>query len=192
MARGKKTTRHKALQEQLRQNPFMTDEQLADAFEVSVQTIRLDRLLLGIPELRERTRLMAETARQKVKAIASSDLVGELIDLELGKSGISVLSISPDMVLEKTGIARGHYMYAQANSLALAVIDAPAALTGVANVKYKRPIKINERLVAKAEVIRQRGNNSIVWVRTRNDREEVFRAKFLIVSLEDKKEGTHK
>lgn len=53
MARGKKTTRHKALQEQLRQNPFMTDEQLADAFEVSVQTIRLDRLLLGIPELRE-------------------------------------------------------------------------------------------------------------------------------------------
>ena len=83
-------------------------------------------------------------------------------------------------------------MYAQANSLALAVIDAPAALTGVANVKYKRPIKINERLVAKAEVIRQRGNNSIVWVRTRNDREEVFRAKFLIVSLEDKKEGTHK
>lgn len=192
MARGKKTTRHKALQEQLRQNPFMTDEQLADAFEVSVQTIRLDRLLLGIPELRERTRLMAETARQKVKAIASSDLVGELIDLELGKSGISVLSISPDMVLEKTGIARGHYMYAQANSLALAVIDAPAALTGVANVKYKRPIKINERLVAKAEVIRQRGNNSIVWVRTRNDREEVFRAKFLIVSLEDKKEGTNK
>lgn len=57
------------------------------------------------------------------------------------------------MVLEKTGIARGHYMYAQANSLTLAVIDAPAALTGVANVNYKRPIKINERLVAKAEVI---------------------------------------
>lgn len=192
MTRGKKTTRHKALQEQLRQNPFMTDEQLADAFEVSVQTIRLDRLLLGIPELRERTRLMAETARQKVKAIASSDLVGELIDLELGKSGISVLSVSADMVLEKTGIARAHYMYAQANSLALAVIDAPAALTGVANVKYKRPIRINERLVAKAEVIRQRGNNSIVWVKTRNDREEVFRAKFLIVSLEDKKEGTNK
>ena len=190
MMRGKRTTRHKELQEQLRQDPFMTDEQLADAFAVSVQTIRLDRLRLGIPELRERTRLMAESARQKVKAIASSDLVGELIDLELGKTGISVLTVTGDMVLEKTGIARGHYLYAQANSLAMALIDAPAALTGVANVKYKRPIRINERLIAKAEVIRQRGNHSIVWVKTRNDREEVFRAKFLIVSLEDKKEGS--
>ncbi len=192
MAAAKKTTRHKALQEQLRLNPFMTDEQLAEAFAVSVQTIRLDRLRLGIPELRERTRMMAEAARQKVKAIASSDLVGELIDLELGKAAISVLEVTPDMVLERTGIARGHYLYAQANSLAMAVIDAPAALTGVANVKYKRPIRINERLVAKAEVIRQRGSNTIVWVKTRNDREEVFRAKFLIVSLEEKKEGRDK
>ncbi|HHY94278.1 MAG TPA: DeoR family transcriptional regulator, partial [Firmicutes bacterium] len=41
--------RQASLQERLRENPFLTDEELARAFSVSVQTIRLDRLSLRIP-----------------------------------------------------------------------------------------------------------------------------------------------
>lgn len=63
------------------------------------------------------------------------------------------------------------------------MIDAPAAVTGVANIKYKTPIHVGEKLVAKAEVIRQRGNKYFIWVKTRNDVQEVFRAKFIMVSL---------
>lgn len=33
-------------------------------------------------------------------------------------------------------------MFAQANSLALALIDAPMAVTGVANIKYKAPVRM--------------------------------------------------
>ena len=115
-------------------NPFLTDEQLAKALEVSIQTIRLDRLRMNIPEVRERTRQMAENAQTKLKAIDKKDIVGDLIDLELNKIGISMLKITPEMVLEKTGVARGYYMFAMANTLALAVVDADAALTGVGNV----------------------------------------------------------
>ena len=96
-----------------------------------MQTIRLDRLELGIPELRGRIRKMAESAQNKVKSIESGDVVGELIDLELGHSGISLLRITDDMVFAKTKIAKGYYMFSQANSLALAIIDAPMAVTGV-------------------------------------------------------------
>ena len=67
--------------------------------------------------------------------------------------------------------------------MALALIDAPMAVTGVANIKYKVPVKVGEMLVATAEVIRQRCNKFFVWVKTRNDHEEVFRAKFIVVSL---------
>ena len=115
----------------LERNPFLTDEQLAKALEVSIQTIRLDRLRMNIPEVRERTRQMAENAQTKLKAIDKKDIVGDLIDLELNKIGISMLKITPEMVLEKTGVARGYYMFAMANTLALAVVDADAALTGV-------------------------------------------------------------
>lgn len=184
MARIHKKLRQEMLKEKIESNPFLTDGELAALLNVSIQTLRLDRLELGIPELRERTKLMAENAQDKLKAIASSEMIGELIDLELDKQGISILHITPEMVFEKTQIARGHYVFSQANSLALAVIDAPTALTGVANVKYKMPIHVGEKLIAKAEVIRKRGNKSFIWVKTRNEKQEVFRAKFIMVSLE--------
>lgn len=184
MARIHKKLRQELLKEKIESNPFLTDGELAVLLNVSIQTLRLDRLELGIPELRERTKQMAENAQDKLKAIASSEMIGELIDLELDKQGISILHITPEMVFEKTQIARGHYVFSQANSLALAVIDAPTALTGVANVKYKMPIHVGEKLIAKAEVIRKRGNKSFIWVKTRNEKQEVFRAKFIMVSLE--------
>ena len=185
MAGAKKKIRQQLLEEQINAKPFLTDEELARLLQVSIQTVRLDRMELGIPELRERVRKMAEQAQTKVKALSSDDVVGELIDLELGKSGISLLRITDDMVMEKTKVARGHYMYAQASTLALALIDAPLALTGVANIKYKRPVHAGDKLIAKAEIVKERGNKFFVWVKTRNGSEEVFRAKFIVVSLDD-------
>ena len=189
MARVKKKERQQLLVEKVKEKPFLTDEELAKALGVSVQTIRLDRLELGIPELRGRIRKMAETAQNKVKSIASGEVVGELIDLELGHSGISLLRVTEDMVFAKTQIAKGHYMFSQANSLALAIIDAPMAVTGVANVKYKVPVHVGEKLIAKAEIVRVRGNKYFVWVKTRNDTQEVFRAKFIMVSWGEEKKG---
>ena len=130
MARVKKKERQQLLVEKVKEKPFLTDEELAKALGVSVQTIRLDRLELGIPELRGRIRKMAETAQNKVKSIQSGEVVGELIDLELGHSGISLLRVTEDMVFAKTQIAKGHYMFSQANSLALAIIDAPMTSSG--------------------------------------------------------------
>lgn len=53
MARVKKKVRQQMLMDQVKEKPFLTDEELAKTLEVSVQTIRLDRLELGIPELRD-------------------------------------------------------------------------------------------------------------------------------------------
>ncbi len=184
MAGMKKKIRQSRLKGELEHSPFLKDEELAQLLTVSVQTIRLDRMELGIPELRERIKQMATTAQQKVKSIASDEVVGELIDLELGKSGISLMMVTDEMVFEKTRVARGHYIYAQANSLALAIIDAPVAVTGVANIKYKIPIHIGDKLVAKAEIIKKRGNKYFIWVKTRIENREVFRAKFIMVSLD--------
>ena len=53
MAKIKKTMRHQLLLKNMQTSPFLTDEELAKMLDVSIQTIRLDRLELGIPELRE-------------------------------------------------------------------------------------------------------------------------------------------
>ena len=55
----KKNERHQLLLQAIEENPFITDEELAERLQVSIPTIRLDRLELSIPEVRKRTREMA-------------------------------------------------------------------------------------------------------------------------------------
>ncbi|MCX7885008.1 MAG: transcription factor FapR [Caloramator sp.] len=186
--REKKIQRQGKLQEIIKNNPFITDEELADKFKISIQTIRLDRLELGIPELRERIKNVAEDKFSKVKAIVGKEFVGELIDIVIGKSGISIFDTNEDLVFEKTKVVKGQHIYAMAETLALAIVDAKAALTGVANIKYKRPVYAGERLVAKGEIVRRRGNKFFVWVFIYVNQQEVFRGKFILVSIDECKE----
>lgn len=180
-----KRERQKLLLDTIENDPFLNDEELADKFDVSIQTIRLDRMELKIPELRERIKAVAEQNYAKVRSIDIEEIVGEIVDLELDKRGISILETTSKMAFGKTKVIRGDIIFAQANSLAIATIDAKVALTGVANIKYKIPVIVGQTLVAKAEVTRIRGNKKFVFVRTYVKQQEVFRAKFILVSLDD-------
>lgn len=189
MSPSKKLIRQKRLQSLIRKNPFLTDSQLAERLHVSVPTVRLDRVCLNIPELRVRTRLMADEAQTRLRAIDKKDIVGELVDLELNKVGISTLTITNDMVLEKTGVGRGYFIFAMADTLALALVDTDFALTAVSNVKYKIPVHPGDRLVAKAEVMNMKEDRYYIKVIIRSEEAEVFRAKFIIVAVGQEKES---
>ena len=167
----KKRRRQETLVEAVRKEPFLTDEALAKRLAVSVQTVRLDRTELGIPELRARVRTLAE-------------VIGDLLSLELGVRGTSALKVTDDLIFAESEIARGTALFSQANSLALAIIDAPLAITGVANVKYKVPIRKGDTVIAHAEIVKVRGNKIFIWVKTLREGKEVFRAKFIVVSLD--------
>ena len=97
MSRLKKQERQKQLQEKLNITPFLTDEELATHFNVSVPTIRLDRLELGIPELRERIRVMATGQSQEAVEHVPYEVVGELIDVTEGQQALSMLRTTSDM-----------------------------------------------------------------------------------------------
>lgn len=178
-----KKERHMLLVEKIKQSPFLNDEELAEQLNVSVPTIRLDRLELGIPELRERIKIVAEKSQSKVKAIKRKEIIGELVDIVLGERGISILETDDSMAFEKTKIIRGHNIYSFAESLAISVIDADVALVGVANIKYRTPVYAGSKLVAKAEVKRKKGSSCIVWVKIYEKLVEVFRGKFILVSV---------
>lgn len=179
-----KRERHVILVDKIKSDPFLTDEELAEIFCVSVPTIRLDRLELGIPELRERIKNVAEENYRKVRSLESKEIVGELVEINLGINGISILETNQSMAFEKTKIIRGHFIYSLAESLAIAVIDAQVALVGVANIKYKVPVYAGNKLVARAEVREKRRNSYIVWVKITYRNDEVFRGKFILVTLE--------
>ncbi|WP_132242640.1 transcription factor FapR [Marinisporobacter balticus] len=180
-----KKVRQSELLEKIETKPFVTDEELSEHFHVSIQTIRLDRLELGIPELRERIKNVAQKNYSKVISLGKSEIIGELIDLNLNQSGISILQTTQEMAFKRTKVVRGHLIFSVAESLAMAVINAKVALTGVANMKYKTPVLLGEKLVAKAEVVKIRGNKYFVHVKIYVKSEQVFRGKFILVSIEE-------
>lgn len=185
-----KKDRQNQLSEQLKEDPFLTDEELSDLFSVSIQTIRLDRLELRIPELRERIKNMAENNLDKVKSLHSSEIIGELVEMNLGNNAISIFETTKEHAFEKTKIIKGHHIYSLAESLAIAVIDAHVALIGVANIKYKKPVHAGQKLIARAEVVKKRGDNKyFVWIKIRVKSEEVFRGKFILVTFNHESYG---
>ena len=185
MSRLKKQERQKQLQEKLNITPFLTDEELATHFGVSVPTIRLDRLELGIPELRERIRVMATGQSHEMAEHVSYEVVGELIDVTEGHQALSMLRTTADME-DQFGYVEPQYLYAQADSLAKAVLGVPVAVIGVGNIKYKSPVKANCNLIAKASVMRRRGDKYFIWVTIKDKLNEVFRAKMIMEPIENR------
>ncbi len=183
MGRLLKKERQSLLLEKIKEDPFLTDEILSAKFKVSIQTIRLDRLELGIPEVRQRTKKLAQKAYSQVRSLKSREIIGELVDLNLGEDGISLLEAVEEMALSNTGVIRGHFIFAQANSLAVSLIDSRIVLTGSANVRYHRPVKVGERLIAKAKVREKKKNRYLVDVETRIEDEKVFSGEFIVFSL---------
>ena len=182
-----KLERQRRIKEHISNDPFLSDKKLAELFNFSVQTIRLDRLEMGIPEMRKRIVQVAKdtSSSDKVKSLSKEEIVGELIDLELGKNAIAILKTTKDMAFNRTGIVRSHYIFSLADSLAISIIDAEVALTGVARLSYKKPVYAGQTLVAKARVARNRGNKYLVSVHVKTDQKEVFTGKLVIFTVDN-------
>lgn len=180
-----KIERQRRIKEYILRDPFLSDKKLAELFNFSVQTIRLDRLEMGIPEMRKRIiKVAKETSlADQVKSLKRDEIIGELIDIELGKSGIAILKTVKSMAFNRTGIIRSHYIFSLADSLAISIIDAEVALTGIARLRYKIPVYTGQTLVAKARVAQKKGNKYLVSVHVKSNQEEVFTGKLVIFSF---------
>lgn len=186
MTRHHRQERHKALCEEIEKNPFSTDEELAKHFGVSISTIRLDRTNLGIPELRERTRAVAHEAYDTLKSLGEQEIIGLLTELNVGNSGRSELLIEDTMVLSKAKVARGHHLFAQANSLAIALVDAEIAVTGSVDLKFLRPAHFGETVVAEAKVVKRKRNKYWVDITSHINGEEVLIGHWVIFAFDTK------
>ena len=176
-----KKDRQAILKDMIQDNPFITDEELAEQLKVSIQTIRLDRLELSIPELRERIKSVAEKRMtDEIKSLPVDEIIGDIIDLDLDNSAISLLDIKPEHVFKRNKIARGHHLFAQANSLAVAVTNEELALTAKAAIHFTKSVYEGDRVIAKAKVIEVDNDKerSLITVHSYVGKELVFKGEF--------------
>jgi acyl-coenzyme A thioesterase PaaI-like protein len=172
-------------------DPFLTDEDLSKRYDVSVQTIRLDRLECGIPELRKRLkRVASQSMTGEVKSLSSDEIIGDIIDIELDKRALSIFDVTIDHVFQRSGIARGHHLFAQANSLAVAVMDEDLALTVRSTIDFLKPVKAGDRVIARAEVKNESNmeNRTLVDVVSKVGDVVVFTGQFYMYRTTERKQ----
>lgn len=186
-----KKERQQLLKKLVEQNPFLTDEELSKYYDVSVQTIRLDRLECRIPELRKRLKQVAtQTMAGEVKSLGSDEVIGDIIDIKLDERALSIFDVTVDHVFQRNGIARGHHLFAQANSLAVAVMDDDLALTAKSTMDFLKPVKAGDRVVARAEVKKESltERRTLVDVVSTVGDVPVFTGQFYMYRTTDKKQ----
>ena len=148
-----KNARREEMQKILRQNPCLTDEDLAKHFSVSSATIRLDRQTLGIPQMRERM-------EQLVFGHPSEYVEGvHVLDLDVGVKGVGLFRTTSEMA------------------------GVPFAPTQVGNIKYKVPVKPNTVLAVKGRIVLMRGKKKYIYIGFFDGDIEVYRAKFIMEIL---------
>jgi hypothetical protein len=166
----------------LEANPLMNDEELARSLSVSVSTVRLDRALLNIPELRERMREMAEKASGSIAGMKRGTLFGELLGLEIGQWGLSLFCPDHEMISSEEGSIGDHYLYTQAATLALASISGAHAKVESARIRFVRPVFPLERCIGRSKVGTHKDGRTVVSVRIRIMDEDIFIGRFIVVS----------
>ena len=89
------------------------------------------------------------------------------------------------MIYSKTGTLKDTYIFSMANSLAMAIIDAPKVIMRFANIKCLKLIEQKDRLIAKAEIYKNVDKKHYVKVVINNKaQEQIFRGKFIFEELE--------
>ncbi|ATH62827.1 fatty acid biosynthesis transcriptional regulator [Staphylococcus pasteuri] len=174
----KKNERRQAIQQAIDNNPFITDNELCEMFQVSIQTIRLDRTHLNIPELRKRVKLVAEHNYDQIKSMEANEVIGDLVQLKPNHTATSMIEITTDSVFSKSSIARGHILFAQANSLCVALIHNPTVLTQESNIKFLDKVKLNDTVKAEAKVIKQTDKHYFIEVNSYVKDNLVFKGNF--------------
>ena len=178
-----KMQRHEKLLALIEQNPLYSDEDLARLLRVSLSTVRLDRAQMGVPELRTRTRQMAERAVGRLRSLKQEEFVGELLGLEPNVWALSMLQTTKEMAFRHTEQVTDQYIYAQASTLAIAVVAADLVVVDSFRGRYSAPAAVGDRLVARAKVGTHEGDKYIVSVHTSANEREIYVGRFIVRAL---------
>ncbi|EQD80709.1 fatty acid biosynthesis-containing protein transcriptional regulator, partial [mine drainage metagenome] len=80
------------------------------------------------------------------------------------------------------GALPGHFVYAQAESLAMAVVSMESPEIALARVRFRRAAAVGETLICKAQVIRRSPGREVVLALVRAGGDEIFRGKFEVLA----------
>ncbi|WP_297513514.1 PaaI family thioesterase [Thermococcus sp.] len=121
---------------------------------------------------------------QRTHRLTSERLVGRPLKIEPGKAEVGLLT-TEEMAVDEYGLVHGGFTFGLADYAAMLAVNEPTVVLGKAEVKFLKPVRVGERLIAKAEVLEDLGRKKLVKAEVFNEKNErVFEGTFHCYVLE--------
>ncbi|MDK2854038.1 PaaI family thioesterase [Thermococcus sp. PK] len=121
---------------------------------------------------------------QRTHLLTSKELVGEPVKIEEGYAEVK-LKTREEMKVDEYGLVHGGFTFGLADYAAMLAVNEPTVVLGKAEVKFTKPVKVGDELLAKAKVEEDQGKKKVVFVEVFNqNQEKVLEGKFYCYVLE--------
>jgi len=110
-------------------------------------------------------------------------ICGSPISVEQDFSCIE-LKTDDSMTVDKQGLVHGGFIFGLADYAAMVAVNDPNVVLGSADVKFLKPVKVGEIVVAEAKTASKKGKKHIVSVTVNRNNEIVFSGEFTCFILE--------
>ncbi|MGD8369628.1 MAG: hotdog domain-containing protein [Desulfobacterales bacterium] len=112
-----------------------------------------------------------------------AELCGSAAALEKGASRVELTTVSR-MAVDDTGLVHGGFVFGLADYAAMIAVNHPNVVLGAAEVRFLKPVRSGEKLVAEARVESTKGKKQVVPVTVTREGEPVFEGTFTCFVLD--------
>ncbi|MDL2210843.1 PaaI family thioesterase [Desulfovibrio sp. OttesenSCG-928-O18] len=102
----------------------------------------------------------------------SSELCGSPVSLEPGKCVVAMTPVSV-MTADDSGLVHGGFVFGMADYAAMLAVNDPNVVLGSCEMRFLKPVRAGEKILATAEVKEEKGKKRIVDISVTRAGEEV-------------------
>lgn len=113
----------------------------------------------------------------------NQELCGKPLLLEEGFSRVELLT-TEGMAVDERGLIHGGFIFGLADYAAMIAVNHPNVVLGAADVKFLKPVTVNEVVVAEAKVEIKKGKKHTVVTTVKRGDEKVFEGEFACFTLD--------
>ncbi len=120
---------------------------------------------------------------QKTHLSIDQHLVGIVEGIGEGTSRVR-LRAAPEMAADARGLVHGGFAFGLADYAAMVAVNDPNVVLGSADVRFTAPVRVDQEMVASAQIIERKGKKRVVSVRVEADGKPVFEGAFSTFTLD--------
>ncbi len=119
----------------------------------------------------------------KTHQLINKELCGKPVEIGNGKAMVELLT-DEKMAVDEEGLVHGGFVFGLADYAAMLAVNDPFVVLGSADVRFLKPVKVGDKLIAKAKIESSNGRKRIVNVDVLKNGETVFNGTFTCFVLD--------